>query len=179
MNAPQTTYIGTKVVLAVPMTLGEYNAYRGWAIPALENPESPGYLVEYVDGGAPNDDRHPGYISWSPAQVFEQAYRVVGATTFPANGAPRVTLAEVEAAIHKQDFTLLPDGRTTICTLTLDNGFTVRGESSCVCIENFDEMIGRKIASDNARGEVWKMLLGFRLAERLHANRMAAKAVDE
>lgn len=81
--------------------------------------------------------------------------------------APRVTQDEVDAAIIKQDFTLLPDGRTTICTLTLDNGFTVRGESSCVCIENFDEAIGRKIASQNATNEVWKML-GFRLADRLH-----------
>lgn len=88
-------------------------------------------------------------------------------TTYPKGCAPRVTEQEVEQAIVKQDFTILPDERTTICTLTLYNGFTVRGESSCVRVENFDEMVGRKIASDNARKEVWK-LLGFRLAENLH-----------
>ncbi len=81
--------------------------------------------------------------------------------------APRVTPEEVDAAVIKQEFTLLPDGRTTVCTLTLDNGFTVRGESSCVCIENFDEGIGRTVAAKNADNEVWKFL-GFRLAERLH-----------
>ena len=48
--------------------------------------------------------------------------------------APRVTPEEVDAAVIKQEFTLLPDGRTTVCTLTLDNGFTVHGESSCVRI---------------------------------------------
>jgi len=87
--------------------------------------------------------------------------------TYPKGQAPRVTLADVSAAIVKQDFTVLPDGRTTICTLTLYNGFTVRGESSCVRIENFDEGVGREIAANNARDEVWKML-GFRLAERLY-----------
>ena len=81
--------------------------------------------------------------------------------------APRVTKEEVDAAIIQQDFTVLPDGRTTVCTMTLDNGFTVRGESSCVFIENFDEGIGRSVASKNAENEVWKFL-GFRLAERLH-----------
>ena len=81
--------------------------------------------------------------------------------------APRVTPEEVDAAVIKQEFTLLPDGRTTVCTLTLDNGFTVHGESSCVRIENFDEGIGRSVASKNAENEVWKFL-GFRLAERLH-----------
>lgn len=88
-------------------------------------------------------------------------------TTYQKGCAPRVTEQEVEQAIVKQDFTVLPDERTTICTLTLYNDFTVRGESSCVRVENFDEMVGRKIASDNARKEVWK-LLGFRLAENLH-----------
>lgn len=100
----------------------------------------------------------------------------MNAGRYPQGCAPRVTEQEVEQAIIKQDFTILPDGRTTICTLTLYNGFTVRGESSCVCVENFDEMMGRKIASTNARSEVWKML-GFRLAENLHnlANGPGAK----
>lgn len=91
----------------------------------------------------------------------------MNAPRYPQGGAPRVTAQEVAQAIIMQDFTLLPDGRTTICTLTLYNGFTVRGESSCVCIENFDEKIGREIASKNAETEVWK-LLGFRLAANLY-----------
>ena len=69
-----TAFIGTKSVLATTMTRGEYNEYRGWTIPENEDPTEQGYLVEYVGGGKPNDDRHKGYISWSPRDVFEQSY---------------------------------------------------------------------------------------------------------
>lgn len=67
-------FIGTKSVLATSMTRGEYNEYRGWQIPENEDPLEEGYLVEYVDGGKPNDERHSGYISWSPRDVFEKSY---------------------------------------------------------------------------------------------------------
>lgn len=77
-----TAFIGTKSVLATAMSRGEYNEYRGWEIPENEDPEEQGYLVEYVDGGKPNDDRHKGYISWSPACVFKDAYRPNGSLTF-------------------------------------------------------------------------------------------------
>ncbi|WP_233545721.1 DUF2829 domain-containing protein [Parabacteroides sp. AM08-6] len=69
-------YIGTKQLLAVAMTLGAYNEYRGWEQPENEDPNADGYLVEYLDGGKPNDERHKGYISWSPKDVFEKAYQV-------------------------------------------------------------------------------------------------------
>ena len=59
------TYIRTKIIDARPMTRGEYNIFRGWQIPENENPEDEGYLVKYPDG----------YISWSPKEVFEEAYR--------------------------------------------------------------------------------------------------------
>lgn len=68
-------YIGTKSLSAVAMTRGEYNEYRGWEIPSEEDPSEQGYLVEYADGGKPNDERHKGYISWSPKDVFEKCYR--------------------------------------------------------------------------------------------------------
>ena len=67
-------FIGTKSVLATTMSRGEYNWYRGWTIPENEDPAEQGYLVEYVDGGKPNDERHKGYISWSPRDVFEKSY---------------------------------------------------------------------------------------------------------
>lgn len=69
-----TAFIGTKSVMATTITRGEYNEYRGWQIPENEDPSEQGYLVEYLDGGKPNDDRHQGYISWSPADVFEKSY---------------------------------------------------------------------------------------------------------
>lgn len=70
-----TAFVGTKSVLATPMTRGDYNEYRGWQIPENEDPKEQGYLIEYVDGGKPNDDRHAGYISWSPKDVFERSYK--------------------------------------------------------------------------------------------------------
>lgn len=75
MTTPETKqYTGTKTVLARPMTRGDYNAYRGWEVPADENPADEGYLVEYTDGGKSNHPAHAGYISWSPADVFTRAY---------------------------------------------------------------------------------------------------------
>ena len=68
-------YIGTKAVKAALMTRGEYNALRGWEVPADENPADAGYLVEYTDGGRPNVPGFSGYVSWSPRDVFERAYR--------------------------------------------------------------------------------------------------------
>ena len=69
------SFIGTKMILARPMSRGEYNTYRGWQIPLDVNPADEGFLVEYVDGGASNHPGHAGYISWSPKDVFERAYR--------------------------------------------------------------------------------------------------------
>lgn len=66
-------YIGTKIVIATAMTRAEYNIYRGWKLPVNEEEGDAGYLIEYQDGGKPNDDRHVGYISWSPAEQFERA----------------------------------------------------------------------------------------------------------
>lgn len=72
-------YIGTKFIQAVPMTREQYNEYRGWTLPADEDGNDEGYLVEYLDGGQSNHPAHNGYVSWSPKNVFERAY-------FPTNG---------------------------------------------------------------------------------------------
>ncbi len=56
---------------------------------------------------------------------------------------------------------------TTICSIWLDNGFSVRGESACVDPANFNADIGKKIAYDQAFGKLWP-LFGFLLAEGRH-----------
>lgn len=81
--------------------------------------------------------------------------------------APRVKPKDVQDAIIGETYTILPSGRVTVCELTLRNGFTVRGESACVFIENFDAEIGCKIARQNAESQVW-MVLGYALKEQLH-----------
>lgn len=75
-------YIGVKILLAEPMTRGDYNAYRGWTMPADENGEDPGYHVTYSDG----------YESWSPASEFEASYRPVHASKLETAFALRADL---------------------------------------------------------------------------------------
>lgn len=65
-------YIGTKIINATPMSRGEYNRYRGWPIPADEDPTDKGYLVQYSSG----------YESWSPEKQFNEAYRECDNMTF-------------------------------------------------------------------------------------------------
>lgn len=55
----------------------------------------------------------------------------------------------------------------TICILSLENGFTVTGESACASPENFYEKIGREIAYKNAREKIWQ-LEGYLLKEKLY-----------
>lgn len=90
-------YTGTKVIKAKEMSRGEYNKLRGWVTPSDENPEDAGYLVEYVGQGNPNHADFSNYISWSPKQVFEEAYKPSGTP------AERVLLeqAELEGKLHK------------------------------------------------------------------------------
>ena len=66
-------FIGTKMIHAKPMTRGDYCSYRGWPMPADEKWEDEGYLVVY----APD-----GYESWSPKEVFENAYRETDGMNF-------------------------------------------------------------------------------------------------
>lgn len=75
-------YIGSKEILARSMNRLEYNIYRGWELPSDENGEDSGFLVEYLNSGESNDDRHKGYISWSPSKVFIGAYKENGNLTF-------------------------------------------------------------------------------------------------
>ena len=127
----------------------------------------------------------------SPAtgdQAIERAIVSAG-----ANVAPRVTPADIEAAIVSEHYFTAregvlgmlaadgvppgiyeqanaapqPLGLLTFCVLVLRNGFTVTGESACASPENFNSEIGRRIARENAVSKVWP-LLGFLLKEKLN-----------
>lgn len=65
-------YLGVKIISAEPMNLGAYNTFKGWTIPENEDPNREGYKVVYSDD----------YISWSPKQAFEEAYREIDNLTF-------------------------------------------------------------------------------------------------
>lgn len=115
------------------------------------------------------------YNVQSPAtgdSAIEQEIQAKGLT------APRVTLADIEAAIAAEySFTAAAATQgcpqhealnlLTFCVLVLRNGFTVTGESACASPENFDAEIGRKIARENAVNKVWP-LLGYVLKQDLY-----------
>ena len=75
-------YLGVKLIHAKPMNRRAYNVFRGWELPADENGDDEGYLVEYLDGGKANVPGHAGYVSWSPKDVFERAYQPTDGMSF-------------------------------------------------------------------------------------------------
>ncbi len=93
----------------------------------------------------------------------EQTYAAIAEMPYP-----KVTKEIIDARIAKREFMVLPNSTVTICNLTLDNGFSVRGESACVDKRNFNLEIGEKLAYDDAFRKLWH-LFGFMLAERRFA----------
>jgi hypothetical protein len=58
-----------------------------------------------------------------------------------------------------------PGTTTTVCALTLRNGFVVLGISACVDPANYRKALGEEIAYNKARQEIWP-LEGYLLAEK-------------
>lgn len=87
-------HIGRKVVMAKPMTKGDFHRLMSWGVP--EDPDAEGCLVEYLDGGTPNHADFDNYISWSPADVFERSYKI--AETFLDR--IKIEKAELDGKIH-------------------------------------------------------------------------------
>lgn len=77
----------------------------------------------------------------------------------------KVTKDSIEAKIRKVDYMVLPDSTVTLCNITLNNGFSVRGESACVDPRNFNIEIGKGLAYKQAFDKIWP-LEGYLLAER-------------
>lgn len=81
--------------------------------------------------------------------------------------APRLTPDLIDSIIVSEAYHVFEGSQLTVCCLTLQNGFTVTGESACASPENFDIEIGRKIARSNARDKIWA-LEGYRLKNDLY-----------
>jgi Phage protein (N4 Gp49/phage Sf6 gene 66) family len=82
----------------------------------------------------------------------------------------KVTLEGIKAKI-------LPDGRTTLCILDLENGYTIKGLSACVDPAEFDLNLGRKYAFDDAFKQIWA-LEGYLLAEKMYWERAIPVATN-
>ena len=86
--------------------------------------------------------------------------------------APRITPADIDAAVVAVQYHVFPGTMLTVACATLRNGFTVTGESACASPENFDAEIDQRIALAAAKQKIWP-LLGYQLREQLHSKEIA------
>lgn len=86
--------------------------------------------------------------------------------------AARITPADIEGAIVREQFHVFDGTTTTVCCLTLRNGFTVIGESACASPENFNAELGQRISRDNAKNKIWS-LEGYKLRDKLYRDAVA------
>lgn len=110
-------------------------------------------------------------------------------------GAPRVTLKYMEDRMERVDYFTLGDvilgdrfertlglhgeevqarpvhnlDCTTVCAISMSNGFVVQGYSACASPENFNETFGRELAYKDAVNKLWS-LEAYLLRERLAAH---------
>jgi len=93
------------------------------------------------------------------------------AAAIEAQPYPKVTKDYIETRIKKTDYLVLPDSTVTLCNITLNNGYSVRGESACVDPRNFNVEIGKGLAYKQAFDRLWP-LEGYLLAERRYQESM-------
>lgn len=109
-----------------------------------------GYKVVYPDG----------YVSWSPKDVFENAYLKV--TPNPKlKSDVSISQEMVDEFIKDVQVSTIGD-KTTLVRATLVNGFELVESSACVDKTNYDEKIGGEICLKKIKDKVW-FLLGFLL----------------
>lgn len=160
------TYIGTKIIRAKPMNRLEYNQLRDWTVPPDEDPKDAGYLVEYLDGGKANVPGYDGYVSWSPKEVFERAYRLMQGMTF----GDTVAALKVGAKVCRTGW----NGKGMFVYLVPANSYpaqtaaakSVFGENSLVpynaylAIKNVDGTVSTWVPSINdVLAEDWEIVL--------------------
>ena len=80
--------------------------------------------------------------------------------------APRLTPQAIDDTIVWSYDHVIPGTTVTVVALGLRNGYVVVGKSAAASPENFDAAIGRRIAFDDARNQIWA-LEGYLLREKL------------
>jgi len=111
-------------------------------------------------------------MSNNKERSFEREQKADGATD------NRVTPKRIDRAIERVDYHQFKNTTTTVCCITLRNGFTCIGESACVDPENFNRRKGEAIAYDNARQKIWA-LEGYLIRDRMHNGADFFSCVDD
>ena len=156
-------YIGFKLIEAKSGTMAEAQALKsGMPVEQAKRMfrnsgtvDRDGYIVKYPDG----------YISWSPKDVFENAYLKVDDNKDLPSGVS-IGQQMVNDFICFTETTILGN-RTTVVRCVLRNGFEIVESSSCVDPKNYSEDMGYNICMGKIKGKIWE-LLGFLLQTAWH-----------
>jgi len=100
-----------------------------------------------------------------PFKLLRTEEEILQAIEDQKSDAPRVTPQDIEMKIRKVEFMVL-DNLTTICQITVENGFTTVGKSACVSAARWDKKIGEDVAYKDAFDQLWP-LEGYLLKEKL------------
>ena len=125
------TYIGCKIITAIPAPNSEGDA---------------GYKVVYASG----------YESWSPKDVFEDAYMEIDV-------CEKITFEIIEAFIISTE-TIKMGEKTTVVYARLKNGFEMVEADSCIKSAGYNEIVGHEICIHRIHNRIWE-LLGFMLQQ--------------
>lgn len=138
-------YIGTKLVQAEPCF--GVSGVDATGSPVMED----GYKVIYQDG----------YESWSPKDVFEEAYLPLTVNDQLRTDKPSISQQMVDDFIVSAEVQTMGE-KCTVVRAVLRNGFEIVESSACVSKENYDEKLGAEICLKKIKDKVW-FLLGFLL----------------
>lgn len=73
-----------------------------------------------------------------------------------ATGVPALTADDILSLIKEEHYTRV-GAQTTICTLTLINGFEVIGKAGCTDPARYDLKIGSQFAKADAVDKLWEL----------------------
>lgn len=93
--------------------------------------------------------------------------------------ANRITEGHVDALLDASTVEkTLMHGKETLVTYLLPCGFTITGRSACVDPANFDVELGQKLASEDAKRQLWAFE-GYRLQCKLNNLAESDQQVDQ
>lgn len=157
-----------------------YPEYRGWTVraisdtidyipPMADENEQPNLSCQLPDGCIAvilaricvdehtEEEKHAAVII--PSHILEE----------PKRDGPRISLKDLAERIASVRYHAEAGTNTTVCYITLDNGMTFTGKSSCISRRNFDWDMGKAIAYNNAQDAAMAGLAMIKADEMLAA----------
>ncbi len=132
------TYIGVKMIQAEPMSEQEFQSFMEREPSAASEPDRPGYHVVY--------DNY--YHSWSPKEVFENAY-------FPVTTTDTVMQKDALQFVRQNGFVSSRLGdKTAVAQARCVTGFEVTKSAAALSSEHYTQEIGDEIALSRIKDQL-------------------------